>query len=49
MSDSILTRMREKRLIIPAVMVALALPVMVGLGLWQLDRKTWKDGLIASI
>jgi surfeit locus 1 family protein len=30
-------------------MVALALPLLIGLGLWQMERKDWKDGLLAAI
>jgi len=33
-------------LLIPAV---LAFAVLVGLGTWQLQRKTWKEGLIAAL
>jgi surfeit locus 1 family protein len=33
-------------LLIPAV---LAFAVLIGLGTWQIERKTWKEGLIASL
>jgi cytochrome oxidase assembly protein ShyY1 len=38
----------EKRssLLIPAVMTLGALVVFIGLGTWQIERKTWKEGLI---
>jgi cytochrome oxidase assembly protein ShyY1 len=34
---------------VPTVMVALALPILVGLGLWQISRMHWKDQLIAEM
>lgn len=33
--------------LIPTIVVALAVAAMIGLGLWQLRRAQWKDGLIA--
>ena len=33
--------------LIPTIIVAAAVAVMVGLGVWQLQRERWKDGLIA--
>jgi surfeit locus 1 family protein len=35
--------------LVPSVAAAMALAVLVSLGLWQLDRKAWKDGLIATL
>lgn len=32
--------------VIPTIIVALAIATMIGLGLWQLDRKHWKDALV---
>lgn len=46
---SLLTRLHNARLIWPALMTAAALPVLLGLGTWQLSRKTWKEGLIAGL
>ena len=38
-----------KRLpLIPTLVVAAAVAVMVGLGIWQLQRAAWKDGLLAE-
>lgn len=34
--------------LIPTILVALAIGTMVALGIWQLSRAEWKDGLIAS-
>lgn len=36
-------------LIWPAVFTLAALPVLIGLGVWQLERLAWKEGLIAAI
>jgi cytochrome oxidase assembly protein ShyY1 len=33
--------------VIPTIIVAAAVAVMIGLGVWQLQRAQWKDGLIA--
>lgn len=33
--------------LVPTVLVGLAVALMVGLGLWQLQRAHWKNGLIA--
>lgn len=33
--------------IVPTILVALAIAAMIGLGVWQLQRATWKEGLIA--
>lgn len=34
--------------IVPTLMVALALPLLGGLGVWQLQRHTWKQALLAD-
>lgn len=44
-----LARLRETKLLVPTVMVVLALPVLIGLGFWQLDRLAWKEGLLTAI
>ena len=33
--------------IIPTILVLAAVAVMIGLGIWQLQRAKWKDGLVA--
>lgn len=33
--------------IIPTLLVAIAVAVMIGLGIWQLQRARWKDALLA--
>jgi cytochrome oxidase assembly protein ShyY1 len=38
-----------KRLpLVPTVVVAAAIAVMIGLGIWQLQRARWKEGLLAQ-
>jgi len=32
-----------------SLVVAVALAILIGLGLWQLERKAWKEGLIATL
>ena len=44
-----LARLRETKLLVPTIMVVVALPVLIGLGFWQLERLAWKEGLIAAI
>jgi surfeit locus 1 family protein len=44
-----IARLRERKLLIPTVMVILALPMLLSLGFWQLDRREWKEGLLADI
>ena len=43
------TMLSEKRLLWPGVMTLVGLAILVGLGTWQLERKAWKENLIASI
>jgi len=39
-----------KRLpLLPTLIVALAVPVMIGLGIWQLERAEWKGALLARL
>ena len=40
---------RLSGLVVPGIATALALAVLVGLGLWQIERKAWKEGLIDQI
>jgi surfeit locus 1 family protein len=40
--------MKQKLPIVPTILVALAVVVMIGLGIWQLQRKAEKDALLAS-
>lgn len=34
--------------IFATIIVALAIATMIGLGIWQIERATWKEGLLAS-
>ncbi|MBM6592670.1 SURF1 family protein [Microvirga pudoricolor] len=38
-----------RTLVAPAIAALVAFGILVGLGTWQLQRKIWKDGLIAQI
>ena len=41
---------REPRsLLVPALFTFLGVALLCGLGVWQLERKAWKEGLIAAI
>ena len=44
-----LTRWRQAELLWPSVLAIAGLAVLIGLGNWQMSRKTWKEGLIAQI
>lgn len=35
--------------LVPTLMVAVMVPVMIGLGFWQLQRAEWKAGLLAEL
>jgi surfeit locus 1 family protein len=35
--------------VLPTILTVAALGVLIGLGTWQLQRKAWKDGLLAQI
>jgi cytochrome oxidase assembly protein ShyY1 len=39
----------RKGLFIPAAFMLSAFTVLVGLGTWQIERKAWKEGLIATL
>jgi surfeit locus 1 family protein len=42
-------RLRGAGLLLPSLMALAGLLVLVSLGTWQLQRKAWKDGLIAEL
>ena len=44
-----LARIRQARLLWPTLFTVAALAMLIGLGTWQLNRKTWKDGLQREI
>ncbi len=41
-----LQAMRKQGLLWPAIMTALALPILLGLGVWQIQRLEWKNGIL---
>ena len=40
---------RLRGLVVPGLFAAAAFTVLVGLGLWQLERKAWKEQLIDTL
>lgn len=44
-----LARWRQAGLVVPTLMTLAMLPVLIGLGAWQLHRLHWKEDLIAKI
>lgn len=38
-----------RRLLVPGIVTAAALAVLIALGIWQLERKAWKEALIAAL
>jgi surfeit locus 1 family protein len=40
---------RYRRLIVPGAMTAVMLVVLIGLGIWQVHRLAWKEGILAQI
>jgi surfeit locus 1 family protein len=47
--SAILTRWRQAGLVWLTVAALAGLAVLIGLGTWQLQRKAWKEGLLAQI
>ena len=41
--------MTARRVILPAILIVAALGVLIALGTWQLERKGWKEELIATL
>ena len=44
--------MREKRrrgVLEPTVFAVVGVTILIGFGIWQLDRKAWKENLIATV
>ena len=39
----------RRSLLLPGIVVATAFAVLIALGLWQLERKSWKENLIATL
>jgi len=49
MTASAASRNLRHGVLVPSLAAAMAFAVLVSLGLWQLDRKAWKEGLIATL
>ena len=43
------SKLRQAKLVWPTLATLAALAVLLGLGTWQLERKRWKEGLLAKI
>lgn len=35
--------------VVPTVMVAIAVPILIGFGIWQIQRAEWKAGVLAQL
>lgn len=44
-----LQRWSDARLVWPTVFTVLGLAMLIGLGTWQMQRKAWKEGIVARI
>ncbi len=42
-------RPQRRGVIEPTVFAIVGVAILIGLGIWQLDRKTWKENLIATV
>jgi surfeit locus 1 family protein len=40
---------KSARLLLPSLLTTAAFAVLIALGVWQLERKTWKEDLIAAM
>jgi surfeit locus 1 family protein len=40
---------RFRRLVLPGAMTAVMLAILIGLGIWQVHRLAWKEGILAQI
>ena len=49
MRDAAVGPRRRRSLLAPALFTLAGLAVLIGLGVWQLERKAWKEALIDSI
>lgn len=39
----------DRGVLVPSIAAAAVFAVLLSLGIWQLERKTWKDGLVAAL
>ena len=42
-------QVKRRGLLEPTVFTVVGIAFLIGLGIWQLDRKTWKENLIATV
>lgn len=42
-------RMRSRRLLLPSLTAIVGIAILLGLGFWQVERKQWKEALIAKL
>lgn len=49
MTISAQTRARPRGLIVPALCALVGIGFLIGLGIWQIERKVWKENLIATL
>lgn len=40
---------RRRSLLLPVIVVATAFAILIALGVWQIERKAWKEALIATL
>jgi surfeit locus 1 family protein len=43
------TAKRQRGLAVPVIVTAVVFALLIGLGVWQIQRKTWKEDLIATL
>lgn len=43
------TQSRLRTLLVPSVLTLIGVAILIGLGTWQIERKAWKEGLIAAL
>jgi surfeit locus 1 family protein len=40
---------KRRGILEPTILTIVGVAILIGLGIWQLDRKTWKENLIAAV
>ncbi len=38
-----------RKLVLPAIATVIVCAILIGLGVWQVERLAWKEGLIAQV
>jgi surfeit locus 1 family protein len=44
-----MAHVKRRRIVLPTLMALAGFAVLIGLGSWQLERKQWKDNLVAAL